>query len=72
MVWEVPPLGWRGGSLLWDGERGAFSGMVGESVFNDSSGLFSIQILVVAWRSLLLKQYEWQKGTCSRSWKVCP
>eukprot|EP00731_Ephydatia_muelleri_P022653 Em0015g236a len=27
------------------------------------------QIVVVAWRSLLLKQYEWQKGTCTRSWK---
>ena len=27
------------------------------------------QIVVVAWRSLLLKQYEWQKGACTRSWK---
>lgn len=27
------------------------------------------QILVVAWRSLLLKQYDWMKGVCARSWK---
>ena len=26
--------------------------------------------LVIGWRSLLLKQYNWKTGECTRSWKV--
>ena len=26
--------------------------------------------LIIGWRSLLMKQYNWRTGKCIRSWKV--
>ena len=28
------------------------------------------QFLVSGWRSLLVRQYDWKEGTCTRQWKV--